>query len=160
MRLGPTGISGYLTSCLCIGKYHRHPWVSCRSRGYTGTKCRDHYPFWKHGGRAVHRKLLKIMLLITWSLNYTNYIKWLSWQLHMWGKRRKKQKMWYDRNAKLRSFKSVQKVLIMLPTSENKLLGKWFEVTKKLGTTTYPRTDAFAYRVLHINLLKEWYPQT
>lgn len=24
---------------------------------------------------------------------------------------------------------------------------------------TYPRTDAFAYRVLHINLLKEWYPQ-
>lgn len=40
--------------------------------------------------------------------------------------RRKKQNMWYDRNAKLRSFKSVQKVLIMPPTSENKLLGKWY----------------------------------
>ncbi len=51
----------------------------------------------------------------------------------------KRQKMWYDRKTKSRSFELDQKVLVMIPTSENKLLGKWqgpFEVIKKIGTTT------------------------
>ncbi len=46
----------------------------------------------------------------------------------------KRQKTWYDRKTKSRSFELGQKVLVMIPTSENKLLGKWqgpFEVTKK-----------------------------
>ncbi|XP_052406338.1 uncharacterized protein LOC127952096 [Carassius gibelio] len=78
----------------------------------------------------------------------------------------RKQKTWYDRKTKSRSFEPGQKVLVMLPTSENKLLGKWqgpFEVTKKMGTTTYEIAtpgQARAHRVLHINLLKEWYPQS
>lgn len=78
----------------------------------------------------------------------------------------KKQKMWYDRKARIRSFEPGQKVLVMLPTSENKLLGKWqgpFEVAKKIGTTTYEIAtpgQARSHRVLHINLLKEWFPQS
>lgn len=73
-----------------------------------------------------------------------------------------KQKFWYDRAARQRSFSPGQKVLVLLPTDNNKLLAKWqgpFEVQKKLGSTTYqvfipgkPRSS----RVLHINLLKEW----
>lgn len=45
----------------------------------------------------------------------------------------------YDRKTKQRSFEIGQQVLVMLPTEENKLLGKWqgpFKVTKKLGPTT------------------------
>ncbi|XDV30635.1 hypothetical protein PO909_033505 [Leuciscus waleckii] len=72
------------------------------------------------------------------------------------------QKSWYDRSARQRSFNPGQKVLVLLPSDDNKLLAKWqgpFAVIKKLGPTTYqvatpgrPRSS----RTLHINLLKEW----
>ncbi len=54
----------------------------------------------------------------------------------------------------------------MIPASENKLQGKWqgpFEVTKKIGTTALEIAtpgQARSHRVLHINLLKKWYPQS
>lgn len=54
----------------------------------------------------------------------------------------------------------------MLPTEENKLLGKWqgpFKVTKKFGPTTYEIATpggSRSHRVLHINLLKEWFPRS
>lgn len=53
----------------------------------------------------------------------------------------------------------------MLPTDENKQLGKWqgpFKVTKKLGPATYEIATpggSRSHRTLHINLLKEWFPQ-
>jgi len=52
----------------------------------------------------------------------------------------KQQKFWYDRTARQRSFSPGQKVLVLLPSEDNKLLAKWqgpFEVQKKLGPTTY-----------------------
>uniref|UniRef100_A0A3B5QTU2 ribonuclease H n=2 Tax=Xiphophorus maculatus TaxID=8083 RepID=A0A3B5QTU2_XIPMA len=74
----------------------------------------------------------------------------------------KHQKNWYDQSARQRSFSPGQKVLVLLPSADSKLLAKWqgpYEIQSKLGPTTYkiaipdqPRST----RVLHVNLLKEW----
>ncbi|CAI5638198.1 unnamed protein product [Oreochromis niloticus] len=78
----------------------------------------------------------------------------------------KQQKTLFDRKARHRSFVPGQKVLVMLPTSDSKLLAKWqgpFEVQKKLGPTTYKVSTPGLQRgsrVLHVNLLKEWIPRT
>ncbi|XP_035992490.1 large neutral amino acids transporter small subunit 3, partial [Fundulus heteroclitus] len=74
----------------------------------------------------------------------------------------KHQKNWYDQSARYRSFKPGQKVLVLLPSADSKLLAKWqgpYEIQNRLGQTTYkiaipdqPRST----RVLHVNLLKEW----
>lgn len=72
------------------------------------------------------------------------------------------QKVWYDKSARQRTFAPGQKVLVMLPTNDSKLLAKWqgpFEVEKQLGPTTYRVAIAGrsrSSRVLHVNLLKEW----
>ena len=72
------------------------------------------------------------------------------------------QKFWYDQSARQRTFIPGQKVLVLLPSEDSKLLAKWqgpFEVLKKLGPTTYQLAtpgQAHPTRVLHINLLKEW----
>ncbi|XP_043958900.1 uncharacterized protein LOC122823389 [Gambusia affinis] len=77
----------------------------------------------------------------------------------------KHQKVWFDKKARHRSFVPGQKVLVMLPTSDSKLLAKWqgpFEVLRKIGPTTYQvSTPGFhrGSRVLHVNLLKEWVPR-
>ncbi len=77
----------------------------------------------------------------------------------------RRQKCWYDKKSKQRSFEVGQQVLVMFPTENNKLLGKWrgpFKVTKKLGPTTYQIAtpgESRSHRTLHINLLKEWFPQ-
>ncbi|KAK7915896.1 hypothetical protein WMY93_011657 [Mugilogobius chulae] len=72
------------------------------------------------------------------------------------------QKTWYDQKAKNRTFKPGQKVLLLLPTSENKLLAKWhgpYEITKQVSNVTY---ELFMperlkkHQVFHINLLKEF----
>jgi len=75
-----------------------------------------------------------------------------------------KQKAWYDRLAKERSFEAGQKVLVMLPTQESKLLAKWqgpYEVIRKISPTTYEISTPGRSRprILHINLLKEWIPR-
>lgn len=46
------------------------------------------------------------------------------------------QKAWYDQAAPEREFHAGQRVLVMLPTDESKLLAKWqgpYKVTQKLG---------------------------
>ncbi|XP_041937559.1 uncharacterized protein LOC121699028 [Alosa sapidissima] len=81
-------------------------------------------------------------------------------QEHM-GQAQKSQKFWYDRSARHRSFSAGQKVLVMLPSHDSKLLAKWqgpFVIQEKIGPTTY-RVSAPGKRrskVLHANLLKEW----
>lgn len=75
-----------------------------------------------------------------------------------------KQKAWYDQVARERSFEPGQKVLVMLPTEESKLLAKWkgpYEVIRKISFTTYAISTPGRSRprVLHINLLKEWIPR-
>lgn len=82
-------------------------------------------------------------------------------QSHM-AEAQKQQKSWYDRSARQRSFSPGQKVLVLLPSDDNKLLAKWqgpFEVQKTLGPTTYrilTTGQSRSNKVLHVNLLKEW----
>lgn len=50
------------------------------------------------------------------------------------------QKIWYDQKAKDRTFLPRQKVLLLLPTSDNKLLTKWhgpYEITKQVSKLIY-----------------------
>uniref|UniRef100_A0A9J8BJ87 Gypsy retrotransposon integrase-like protein 1 n=1 Tax=Cyprinus carpio carpio TaxID=630221 RepID=A0A9J8BJ87_CYPCA len=73
-----------------------------------------------------------------------------------------RQKTWYDRNARLRTFQPGQKVLLLLPSSESSLLAKWqgpFEVLRKLGQVTYEIAmpgRRQPQQVFHVNLLKQW----
>ena len=73
-----------------------------------------------------------------------------------------RQKVWYDKKARQRSLQTGQKVLLLLPTSENKLLAQWqgrFAVTRKMGPATYEidmPDRKKKQQVFHINLLKEW----
>lgn len=72
------------------------------------------------------------------------------------------QKRWYDQRARLRQFQPGQKVLLLLPTSTNKLLAKWqgpYVVERKMGPLTYQvhHPDKGKTRqTYHVNLLKEW----
>uniref|UniRef100_A0A3B3HAG4 Gypsy retrotransposon integrase-like protein 1 n=3 Tax=Oryzias latipes TaxID=8090 RepID=A0A3B3HAG4_ORYLA len=82
-------------------------------------------------------------------------------QAHM-AEAQKQQKVWYDRSARQRSFSPGQKVLVLLPSSDSKLLTKWqgpFEVLQRIGQTTYRVStpgQSRSTRLLHVNLLKEW----
>ncbi|KAL2082601.1 hypothetical protein ACEWY4_012302 [Coilia grayii] len=75
----------------------------------------------------------------------------------------KRQKTWYDLNARGRTFKPGQKVLLLLPTEESKLLAKWhgpYEVIKKVGDVTYEVSmpdRGKKKQTFHINLLKEYH---
>uniref|UniRef100_A0A3B3HIN5 Gypsy retrotransposon integrase-like protein 1 n=3 Tax=Oryzias latipes TaxID=8090 RepID=A0A3B3HIN5_ORYLA len=72
------------------------------------------------------------------------------------------QKYWYDKRARQREFKPGEMVLILLPTSSNKLLAKWqgpYEVLRRTGPVTYEVAHpdkGKASQVYHINLLKAW----
>ena len=73
-----------------------------------------------------------------------------------------RQKVWYDKKARQRTLQPGQKVLLLLPTSENKLLAQWqgpYTITRKVGPATYEINmpgRKKPKRVFHINLLKEW----
>lgn len=60
-------------------------------------------------------------------------------QSHM-AEAQQRQKFWCDQAAWQRSLNPGQKVLVLLPSDNNKLLAKWqgpFEIPRKLGPTTY-----------------------
>ena len=72
------------------------------------------------------------------------------------------QKAWYDRKARTREFEPGQEVLLLLPTSESKLLAKWhgpYKITRKVGPVTYelfmPERSK-KHQKFHVNLLKEF----
>ncbi len=73
------------------------------------------------------------------------------------------QKVWYDKKARERSFEPGQRVLLLLPTSENKLLAKWhgpYKVVRKTGSVTYEISmpeRGKKKQTFHINLLKEFH---
>ncbi|KAJ0044064.1 hypothetical protein NL108_006172 [Boleophthalmus pectinirostris] len=73
------------------------------------------------------------------------------------------QKTWFDQKAKERVFSPGQKVLLLLPTNDNKLLAKWhgpYEVTKQVGKVTYELympDRKKKHQVFHVNLLKEFH---
>ncbi len=74
-----------------------------------------------------------------------------------------KQKLWYDQKARSRSFQPGDKVILLLPTTENKLLAKWqgpYQVKRKLGPVTYEikmPSRQHPFQTFHINMLKQWH---
>ena len=74
------------------------------------------------------------------------------------------QKSWYDQRARDREFKPGDMVLLLLPTSSNKLLAQWqgpFRVEKRVGRVDYKIEMPHRRRkrqLFHVNLLKKWEP--
>ncbi|KAG5276769.1 hypothetical protein AALO_G00109530 [Alosa alosa] len=77
-----------------------------------------------------------------------------------------RQKTWYDQKARQRTLVPGQKVLLLLPTSESKLLAKWqgpFKVIRQMGPATYEIEMPGRRKqrqTFHVNLLKEWHTAT
>ncbi|KAL5486579.1 hypothetical protein EMCRGX_G019081, partial [Ephydatia muelleri] len=74
------------------------------------------------------------------------------------------QKRWYDQNARDRELKVGSKVLVLLPSSTNKLLAQWqgpYVVLKQVGTVDY-EIDMHDHRkrkrIFHVNMLREFSP--
>lgn len=76
------------------------------------------------------------------------------------------QKTWYDKNARHREFNPGDQVLVLLPTSTNKLLAEWqgpYSITRRVGEVNYEvlMTDRRKQkRIFHINMLREWHTPT
>ena len=75
----------------------------------------------------------------------------------------RQQKEWYDRNARSREFQPGDQVLVLLPTSTNKLLAQWqgpYEVVRRCGSVDYEvkMSDRRKQkRIFHVNMLRQWY---
>lgn len=73
-----------------------------------------------------------------------------------------RQKRWYDRNARDREIQKDDLVLLLLPTTTNKLMAKWqgpYRIIKRMGKVNYlvEMPDRRKKKnVYHVNLLKEW----
>jgi hypothetical protein len=77
-------------------------------------------------------------------------------------KAQQEQKRWYDQNARVRRFQEGDQVLVLLPSSTNKLLVKWqgpYPVKKVVSSVNY-KVDMFDHqkrqRVFHVNMLRKW----
>ena len=72
------------------------------------------------------------------------------------------QKTWYDQNSRSREFEPGDQVLVLLPTSTNKLLAEWqgpYPITRRIGPVTYEikMTDRRKQqRVFYVNMLRAW----
>ncbi|CAJ0924147.1 unnamed protein product [Ranitomeya imitator] len=70
------------------------------------------------------------------------------------------QKVWYDRNARLRAYEEGQKVWVLVPMLQNKLQVAWegpYTVHKRLNDVNYVVTldeHAKHQKVFHVNMLK------
>ena len=75
------------------------------------------------------------------------------------------QKRWYDRNAREKTLEPGEKVLVLLPTSSNKLLAQWqgpYTVEKRVSDVTYQvdmSNKRKRHRVFHVNMLRQWHDQ-
>ena len=78
-------------------------------------------------------------------------------------KAQEKQKKCYDLNAREQSLEVGEKVLVLLPTSTNKLLAQWqgpYEVVKKISKVVYQvemRNKRKRLRNFHI--MRKWHEQ-
>ena len=72
------------------------------------------------------------------------------------------QKRWYDKDARLRVFKPGDEVLVLLPTSQEKLLAQWhgpYQIVKRNGRVTYlvdMHNKKKRKRIFHVNMLKKF----
>ena len=75
----------------------------------------------------------------------------------------KRQKKWYDRNERIREFSEGDEVLILLPTSSNKLKADWkgpYKVKRKVGTVNYEIETVGkrkSTKIYHVNMLRKWH---
>ncbi len=102
--------------------------------------------------------------------NEVQYVLDLRAKLHALGqlsrenllKAQERQQHLYNRESRLRQFAPGDEVLVILPSSSSKLLGKWqgrFVVTTRVGDVDYEvvRSDrGGATQIYHLNLLKAW----
>ena len=85
---------------------------------------------------------------------------------HNLAKAQQNQKTWYDRTARAREFGVGDKVIVLLPTSTQKLRAQWqgpYTIIRKLGEANYivdMRDKEKRYRTFHVNMLKRWYEAT
>ena len=74
-----------------------------------------------------------------------------------------RQKKWYERNARVREFSEGYEVLILLPTSSNKLKAEWkgpYKVKRKVGTVNHEIETVGKRRstkIYHVNMLRKWH---
>ena len=73
------------------------------------------------------------------------------------------QKSWYDKHSRHCQFEQSDQVLVLLPTSTNKLLAEWqgpFTITKRVGKVDYEvhmPNSRKQKRIYHINMLRKWH---
>ncbi|MEE6507657.1 hypothetical protein FKM82_027996 [Ascaphus truei] len=73
-----------------------------------------------------------------------------------------RQERQYNQNARLRVFQPGDQVMLLLPTSESKLLAKWqdpFQVLRRTGEVNYEISQPGSRKgkqIYHVNLLKPW----
>ena len=74
-----------------------------------------------------------------------------------------KQKRWYNKGARERVFQPGEEVLVLLPTTENKLTAQWqgpYKVLKQIGKVNYcvdMHDRRKRRRVFHVNMLRKWH---
>ena len=71
-----------------------------------------------------------------------------------------KQKTYYDRNTRKRNFNLGDKVLLLLPTSSNKLMAEWkgpFEVVRRVNKVDYVVRIGDKERMYHVNMLRPFH---
>ncbi len=77
---------------------------------------------------------------------------------------RKRQKHWYNQNARTRRLKQGDQVLVLLPSATNKLTAQWqgpYSVVQPMGRVNYKidmHDKRKRYRTFHINMLRKWHP--
>ena len=78
-------------------------------------------------------------------------------------KAQQKQKTWYDRNSREREFHPADEVLVLLPTTTNKLLAQWqgpYRVLRRIGKVDYVidmHDRRKRHRTFHVNMLRKWH---
>ena len=74
----------------------------------------------------------------------------------------RRQKVWYDLNARQREFKPGDLVLVLLPTSAGSLTSQWqgpYPVLHRIGSVNYlvdMHDTRKRERTFHVNMLKKW----
>ena len=74
-----------------------------------------------------------------------------------------KQKRYYDKGSRKRNYKLGDKVLLLLPTSTNKLLAEWkgpFEIVRRVNKVDYVIRVFDKERMYHINMLKPFFERS
>ena len=72
------------------------------------------------------------------------------------------QKKWYDKSARNRTLQTGDQVLVLLPTSTNKLLAEWegpYTITRRIGKVNYEvlmPNRRKRHKIFHVNMLREW----